>query len=72
MPILRTLIVVASVFALAMPVISAQGRGGGGKNRAQAKKEDARKPKVSDQDYKAALDKIPDPKEKPDPWKNMR
>jgi hypothetical protein len=47
----------------------AQMAGGGGKrNHGDKKQADAPKPKVDDKAYKAALERIPDPKEKYDPW----
>ena len=50
---------------LAMPV-HAQGRRGGQGDEPKAKQDNT--PKVDDKAYKAALERIPEPKEKYDPW----
>lgn len=42
--------------------------GGGKRGHQNAQKSDTAKPKVDEKAYKAALDRIPDPKEKYDPW----
>ncbi len=42
--------------------------GGGKRGHRDAQKSDTAKPKVDEKAYKAALEKIPDPKEKYDPW----
>lgn len=42
--------------------------GGGKHGRRGDQKSDAAKPKVDEKAYKAALDRIPEPKEKYDPW----
>ena len=49
---------------LAMPVY-AQGRG---RHQTDEKAKQDGKPKVDDKAYKAALERIPEPKEKYDPW----
>ena len=61
-------IIMATIFMLAsmMPPASAQ-FGGGKRNHGDDKKTTA-KPKVDEKAYKAALDRIPEPKEKYDPW----
>jgi hypothetical protein len=51
--------------ALATPVSAQSKRGGGGGGEAPKGDE---KPKVDDKAYKAALERIPEPKEKYDPW----
>ena len=62
------LVAVAAVAAtiLAMPASAQMGgkRGGGG---GEAPKGDD-KPKVDEKAYKAAIERIPEPKEKYDPW----
>jgi hypothetical protein len=55
---------------LAMPT-HAQGRRGGQGGDEQKAKQDSR-PKVDDKAYKAALERIPEPKEKYDPWSGAR
>jgi hypothetical protein len=56
---------------------SSLGGGKGGKGRKQAQNTeqqaaDKAKQKAADEAYKAALKRIPDPKEKYDPWQNAR
>lgn len=57
--------VAAVILALVTTPTLAQGRrgGGGGDDRKTEKK-----PQVDEKAYKAALDRIPEPKEKYDPW----
>ncbi|WP_213770746.1 hypothetical protein [Bradyrhizobium sp. dw_78] len=55
----------AMVALIAMP---AHAQMGGKRHQSDDKKTDAQKPKVDEKAYKAALDKIPEPKEKYDPW----
>lgn len=64
---MRILVVAAAV--LALTVASAQAQMGGGRRQPNegAQKTD-NKPKVDEKAYKAALDRIPEPKEKYDPW----
>ena len=42
--------------------------GGGGRHRGGDKGAEQKKPQVDEKAYKAALDRIPEPKEKYDPW----
>ena len=56
------------VLALMMAPASAQMGGGGKRNHGGDDKNTASKPKVDEKAYKAALDRIPEPKEKYDPW----
>lgn len=42
--------------------------GGGKRGHRGEQKSDATKPKVDEKAYKAALERIPEPKEKYDPW----
>ncbi len=58
------MVAVAIVLINAMP---AQAQMGGG-HHGSADKAAAKKPQVDEKAYKAALDRIPDPKEKYDPW----
>lgn len=56
------------VLALMMAPASAQMGGGGKRNHGGDDKKTESKPKVDEKAYKAALDRIPEPKEKYDPW----
>ena len=62
---MKSFTVAAVVLALIATPTLAQGRrgGGGGDDR-----KTEQKPKVDEKAYKAALDRIPEPKEKYDPW----
>jgi hypothetical protein len=74
--------ILGAVFALALLVnpVYAQNAGGmggkGGKGRtsqnSEQQKADQQKQKAADDAYKAGLKRIPDAKEKYDPWKNAR
>ena len=59
-----------AVAMLALLAVPAQAQMGGGKRGHQHDDTKAadKKPKVDDKAYKAALEKIPEPKEKYDPW----
>ena len=46
--------------------------GGGGRHRGDSAKSEQKKPAVDEKAYKAALEKIPEPKEKYDPWSGAR
>ncbi|MET3839380.1 hypothetical protein ABIE49_001458 [Bradyrhizobium sp. OAE829] len=64
---MKTITIAAFILALLAMPAHAQGRrqqGGGEETRA---KQDT-KPKVDEKAYKAALERIPEPKEKYDPW----
>ena len=68
---MRILVIAAAV--LALTAASAQAQMGGGRrqpNEAGAKADN--KPKVDEKAYKAALERIPEPKEKYDPWSGAR
>ena len=67
---MRFFLAAMTIALLTFPV-HAQGRGGGKHHGATEQKKDDR-PTVSDKDYKAALDRIPNSNEKPDPWQNVR
>jgi hypothetical protein len=56
---------VAMTMAIVMPAYAQMG---GGKKHQGDDKKTEQKPKVDDKAYKAALERIPDPKEKYDPW----
>lgn len=68
---MRILVIAAAV--LALTVASAQAQMGGGRRQPNegAQKTD-NKPKVDEKAYKAALERIPEPKEKYDPWSGAR
>jgi hypothetical protein len=62
---MKTFTIAAFILALLAMPVHAQGRRQGG-DEPRAKQEI--KPKVDEKAYKAALEKIPEPKEKYDPW----
>ncbi len=60
------MIAVAMVALIAVPAHAQMG--GGKRHQADDKKTDAPAKKVDEKAYKAALERIPEPKEKYDPW----
>ena len=65
--------VVVAAAALAVMAMPAQAQMGGGKrHRGDEGRTEQKKPQVDEKAYKAALDKIPEPKEKYDPWGGAR
>lgn len=70
---MRTLIIAALITLLAG---AAYAQGAGGRRHSSAKAEqnteDLAKKKANEKAYKDALEKIPESKERPDPWKSMR
>ena len=67
---MRTLAIAAIIVSLASPAF-AQDTAGSNKHHAAPKKNtEAPKAKVDDKDYKAALDRLPQPKY--DPWATTR
>lgn len=75
---MRYLAATVTVLALlATPVYAQMGMGGGGmgggggRHQKTNDKAAPAKPKVDEKAYKAALDKIPDSKEKFDPWGSL-
>ncbi|HWN79342.1 MAG TPA: hypothetical protein VNN81_15990 [Bradyrhizobium sp.] len=63
---MKTLTVAAAVLALiALP---AHAQMGGKRHQGDEKKSEQKKPEVDEKAYKAALERIPEPKEKFDPW----
>lgn len=62
-------IAVAAIL-LGLMVLPAQAQMGGGGHRGGGgeKPSEPAKPKIDDKAYKAALERIPEPKEKYDPW----
>jgi hypothetical protein len=59
----RLFIVMAAMLALIVTPVHAQKR-----PQAEEKKKQEQKPQVDEKAYKAALERIPEPKEKYDPW----
>ena len=64
---MRILVVAAILALMALPA-QAQMGGGGGRHRGDNAKSEQKKPAIDEKAYKAALDRIPEPKEKYDPW----
>jgi hypothetical protein len=62
------LAVAAMVVLVAAPAQAQMGGGGGGRHRGGDNATEQKKPQVDEKAYKAALDRIPEPKEKYDPW----
>lgn len=71
---MKTLAVAAALLALVvMPAQAQMGGGGGGKrHRGDDTKTEQKKPKVDEKAYQDALKRIPEPKEKYDPWGGAR
>lgn len=67
---MRILVIAAAVLALSAVSAEAQGRGRSQPNESGQKADN--KPKVDEKAYKAALERIPEPKEKYDPWGGAR
>jgi hypothetical protein len=63
---MKTLTVAAAVLALiALP---AHAQMGGKRHQGDEKKSEQKKPVVDEKAYKAAVERIPEPKQKYDPW----
>lgn len=62
---MRTLTVTVMLALIAAP---AYAQLNGKRHQGDEKKTDHKKPEVDEKAYKAALERIPDPKEKYDPW----
>ena len=66
---MRTLAIAVAVLALvAMPAYAQMGGGKRGHKTDDTTKTDDKKKKLDDKAYQEALKRIPDPKEKFDPW----
>jgi hypothetical protein len=67
---MKTFIVAVTVLAMIATTIAmpAQAQMGGKRNRADDRKVEPKKPQVDEAAYKAALGRIPEPKDKYDPW----
>ena len=63
---MKTFTVAAVILALI--AVPAHAQLGGKRHSGDDKKTDQKKPAVDDKAYKAALERIPEPKEKYDPW----
>ena len=61
-------IIIATIFMLASMMPPASAQFGGKRNHGGDDKKTTAKPKVDEKAYKAALDRIPEPREKYDPW----
>ena len=61
---MRTFTIAAVILALLAMPAHAQAR----RHQTDEKKTDQKKPQVDENAYKAALERIPEPKEKYDPW----
>ena len=68
---MRSWLAVAAMVVLIAAPAQAQ-MGGGGRNRGGEKAAEPKKPQVDEKAYKAALDRVPEPKEKYDPWGGAR
>lgn len=69
---MRILVIAAAVLALTVASAQAQGRSRGPQNEQGGQQKQDNKPKVDEKAYKAALERIPEPKEKYDPWSGAR
>jgi hypothetical protein len=67
---MRILVIAAA--GLALTVASAQAQMGGGRRQQDSGQKADNKPKVDEKAYKAALERIPESKEKYDPWGGAR
>ena len=65
---MRIATAVTVALALLAAPASAQFGGGGKRNHGGGEKNETKTPKVDEKAYKAALQRIPEPKEKYDPW----
>jgi hypothetical protein len=66
---MKTLAITVAMLALiAMPAQAQMGGGGGRRHQGDDKKNAEPTKKVDEKAYKAALERIPEPKEKYDPW----
>jgi hypothetical protein len=62
----------AAAVMLALIAVPAHAQMGGKRHRDGGARTEPKKPQVDDKDYKAALERIPEPKEKYDPWSVTR
>jgi hypothetical protein len=59
---------IAAAVIVALLAVPAQAQMGGGRRQQSNDKAADKKPQVDEKAYKAALERIPEPKEKYDPW----
>ena len=57
-----------AVTLLALIAVPAHAQMGGKRPQGEDKKAEQKKPQIDEKAYKAALERIPEPKEKYDPW----
>ena len=70
---MRTIVMATALLALLIVPAQAQMMGGGrGKNTSDLKGPEQKKPVIDEKAYKSALERIPEPKEKYDPWSMAR
>lgn len=67
---MRVLLIAAALLALS--AVPSQAQMGGSHHQNDGPRSEQRKPQVDDKAYKAALERIPEPKEKHDPWSGAR
>ena len=67
---MKTLTMAAAVLVLI--AVPAHAQMGGKRHKSDDSKTEDKKPQVDDKAYKAALQRIPEPKEKYDPWSVAR
>ena len=60
--------ITVAAMTLALIVAPAHAQMGGKRHGGDERKTDQKKPQIDEKAYKAALEKIPEPKEKYDPW----
>src|SRR5689334_10420570 len=65
---MKTLTITITVMMLALVAAPAQAQLNAKRHQGDEKKSEAKKPQVDEKAYKAALERIPEPKEKYDPW----
>ena len=63
---------VAAAVTIGLLTMPAYSEGMGKKRHEPQQKTEEKKNKVDEKAYKSALDRIPDPKQKYDPWQNVR
>jgi hypothetical protein len=68
---MKTLMAAAALLALLALPAQAQ-MGGGKRNRGDETKTEQKKPQIDEKAYNEALKRIPEPKEKYDPWSGAR
>jgi hypothetical protein len=64
----RVVMRVFTIAAVMLALLAAPAHAQGHRSRGEDQKADQKKPQVDDKAYKAALERIPEPKEKYDPW----